>query len=151
MHRRRNNMIRSFAVELLNVFTQVGFDAFYAVLFKEFVQMNFFGDHALAFDNHLASLGFCRSSGSHLSASSGVSAQITLPPLAVKFASKASRYWSRDSIARHFMFLALSLARCTLGNCCLPRGNGEIVSADIEIDLIPVIKISSLNSAFGKK
>src|SRR5882757_1300360 len=54
MHGWCHNMIWWFVIELLNIFPQVCFKAFYTVFFQEFIQMDFFGDHALAFHNSFA-------------------------------------------------------------------------------------------------
>src|SRR5688572_30739255 len=63
---------------------------------------------------HILSISF--------SASSGVSAQMTLAPFLVMLASKVSSCLSSVSIAFHLIFFALSLASSTLVNCCLPTG-----------------------------
>ena len=47
---------------------------------------------------------------------------MTLAPLFEIVASKCSSCLSRDSIARHFRFLAFSRIRCSSVNCCLPWG-----------------------------
>src|SRR5437868_1861490 len=56
MHRRRNDMIRCFAIELLNIFTEICLHAFNTILFEVMVEMYLFGDHALAFHERLAVL-----------------------------------------------------------------------------------------------
>ena len=50
-------MVRRLIVQLLNVFTRVCFNAVYAIFFHRFVQVNFFGHHALALHQRFAIVG----------------------------------------------------------------------------------------------
>ena len=72
------------------------------------------------------------------------SAQITLPPRLVKFSSKSSSCLSSVSMARHFTFLALSLARCTLANCSLPLGTTALYLPILKL----IFRLCSRSAAF---
>ena len=54
MHSWCYNMIRRFAIQLLNVFSQVCFHTFNTSFFHEFIQVNFFRHHTLTLHQYLA-------------------------------------------------------------------------------------------------
>src|ERR1700694_498239 len=85
------------------------------------------------------------------SACSAVSAQITFAPLWVICASKASSCLSRFSIARHLMFFAFSLARCTLVNCALPTGTTALYREILKLIFLRCSRSAALTVLFAVK
>ena len=56
MHGGGNDMVGRFAIELLDIFTEVRLDALDPIFFEEVIQLDLFGDHAFALDDRAAGL-----------------------------------------------------------------------------------------------
>jgi hypothetical protein len=150
VHGRGYDVVRRFAIELLDIFAEIGLDAFDAVFFEEMVELDLFGDHALALDD--AAAAFLLTDSEDLFECLG---GVLCPDDAAASAGK-------DRL-EFFQLLVKGLDGAPLDVFCsfacegqfckllLALRDDSIIAADIEIDLFAVVQVLRLDGAAGNK
>ena len=141
-------MIGRFAVELLDIFSEVGLDALDAVVFEEVVQLELFGDHALAFHDGAAALFL--TDGEDL----GECLVGILCP------DDASASFCEDGFELFELFvegfqcapfyvLSSFAGEVELSKLLFALWDHGVVPTNVEVDLFPVVQIFCLDCAAG--